>query len=157
MRFWLYPTPAQEVALRQQCAHARYVWNLAFAVVPEQIPGPGTGQVVGVDRGVAVAVALSTGQMTSPAKLGGREAERLLRLQRHLARAQKGSNRRGRVKTQNQADFECVACGHQDNADVNPARNIAERSTAAGRAVAARGDRVRLARSVKREPQLLAS
>ena len=241
-------------------------WHLAFAVVPEPVPGPGTGGVVGVDRGVIVAVALSSGEMTSPSKLAAKESERLLRLQRHLARAQQGSNRRARVTTQvarlkaretdrrkdwvektstdlarrfdvirvedlntagmtrsargtiaepgrnvaakaglnrgilangwgllitrleqkapgrvekvnpaytsqtcnackhiaresrkSQADFECVACGHQDNADVNAARNIAERSTAAGLAVAARGDRVRLARSVKREPQLVAS
>ena len=241
-------------------------WHLAFAVVPEPIPGPGTGQVVGVDRGVTVAVALSSGQMTSPGKLAGKEAERLLRLQRRLACAQQDSNRRARVKTaiarlkardadrrkdwvektttdlarrfdvirvedlnipgmtrsargtiakpgrnvrakaglnrgilasgwgamvarleqkapgrvemvspaytsqtcnackhiaresrKNQADFACVECGHRNNADVNAARNIAERSTAAGLAVAARGDRVRLARSVKREPQLVAS
>jgi putative transposase len=241
-------------------------WHLAFAVVPEAVPGPGTGEVVGVDRGVSIAVALSSGQRTSPGRLAAKEAERLLRLQRRLARAQKGSNRRAAVRTaiaglkvreadrrrdwvektstdlarrfdvigvedlnthgmtrsargtaakpgrnvaakaglnrgilangwgalvtrleqkapgrvqrvnpaytsqtcnacqhiaresrKNQTDFACVACGHQDNADVNAARNIADRSTAAGLAVAARGDRVRLARSVKREPQLVAS
>jgi len=52
-----------------------------------------------VDRGVTVAVALSTGEMTSPAGLSREEAERLLRLQRRLARARRGSNRRKKVKT----------------------------------------------------------
>jgi putative transposase len=241
-------------------------WHLAFVAVPEPVPAPGTGEVVGVDRGVAVAAALSCGEMTSPGRLAAKEVERLLRLQRRLARAQKGSNRRAAVRTaiarikaretdrrkdwvektstdlarrfdvirveelniagmtrsargtiaqpgrgvrakaglnrgilasgwgalvtrleqkapgrvekvnpaytsqtcnacqniasesrKSQADFACVACGHQDNADVNAACNIAERSTAAGLAVAARGDRVRLARSVKREPQLVVS
>jgi transposase len=47
-----------------------------------------------------------------------------------------------------QATFVCVACGHQGNADVNAARNIA-----AGHVVTARGDLRVLARSVKREPQ----
>jgi putative transposase len=47
-----------------------------------------------------------------------------------------------------QARFVCVVCGHQGNADVNAARNIA-----AGYGVTARGDRRVLARSVKREPQ----
>ena len=28
-RYRLYPSPAQEVVLRDHCAHARYVWNLA--------------------------------------------------------------------------------------------------------------------------------
>jgi putative transposase len=28
-RYRLLPTPAQEAALRDHCAHARYVWNLA--------------------------------------------------------------------------------------------------------------------------------
>jgi putative transposase len=74
-------------------------WHVALAAIPEPIPAPGSGQVVGVDRGVKVAVALSTGQMTSPPGLGPKEAERLLRCQRRLGRAQKGSNRRGRVKT----------------------------------------------------------
>ena len=28
-RFRLHPTPAQQAVLRDHCAHARYVWNLA--------------------------------------------------------------------------------------------------------------------------------
>ena len=36
-------------------------WPIAFAAIPEPVPGPGTGEVVGVDRGVAVSAALSTG------------------------------------------------------------------------------------------------
>ena len=238
-------------------------WHIAFAAIPDPIPAPGTGEVVGVDRGVKVAVAVSTGEMTSPAGLRPKEAERLLRLQRRLARGQKGSNRRGKVKTaiaqlkaretdrrkdwvektstdlarrfdvvrvedlkvnsmtrsakgtkdapgrnvrqkaglnrsilskgwgqlvtrleqkapgrvekvpaaytsqtcnackavdpksrKNQANFACTMCGYQANADVNAARNIADREpTGAGRVLAARGDRVHVARSVKREPQ----
>jgi putative transposase len=46
---------------------------------------------------VKVAVALSTGEMSNPEGLPATEAERLLRLHRRLARAQRGSNRRGRV------------------------------------------------------------
>ena len=64
-------------------------WHVAFAVIPDPIPAPGTGGVVGVDRGVAVVVALSTGEMTSPAGLGRKESGRLLRLQRSLARARR--------------------------------------------------------------------
>jgi putative transposase len=232
-------------------------WHIGFAAIPEPIPAPGTGQVVGVDRGVKAAVALSTGELSSPAGLHPKQAERLLRLQRRLARAQRGSNRRGTVKTriarlkareadrrkdwvektstdlarsfdvirvedlnvkgmtrsargtlarpgrnvaqktglnrgilaagwsmlvtrleqkapgrieklnpaytsqtchackhiasasrQSQAVFRCVACGHSDHADINAAKNIA-----GGRSVTARGDRVKSARSVKREPQ----
>src|SRR5258708_7062383 len=32
-------------------------WHVAFAVIPEPVPGPGTGEVVGIDRGVAVSAA----------------------------------------------------------------------------------------------------
>ena len=73
-------------------------WHLAFAAIPDPIPAPGTGEVVGVDRGVTVAAALSTGDMTSPAGLRTKETERLRRLQRRLARAQGGSNRRAALK-----------------------------------------------------------
>jgi transposase len=238
-------------------------WHVAFAAVPEPVPAPGTGQIVGVDRGVRQAVALSTGEFTSPAGLRRKEAERLLRLQRRLARARRGSNRRAKVKLQiarlqaregdrrkdwaektstdlargfdlirfedlnvkgmtrsargtldapgrnvrakaglnrgilaqgwtilrtrtghkapgrvqdvpaaytsqrcnacghvdpnsrkNQAEFECTACANTCNADTNAAMNVADSTpTALGRRVAARGDRVKSTRSVKREPQ----
>ena len=74
-------------------------WHIAFAVIPDPIPAPGVGGVVGVDRGVTVAVALSTGEMTSPGGRSLKEAGRLLRLQRRLARAARGSNRRRKVRT----------------------------------------------------------
>ena len=47
-----------------------------------------------------------------------------------------------------QAKFECVECGHSENADINAARNI----LAAGHAVLACGERVQLDRSMKQEP-----
>ena len=73
-------------------------WHVAFAVIPEPMPAPGNGQVVGIDRGVAVAAALSTGELLRCPGLTGRERTRLRRMQRTLARAKRGSNRRGRVR-----------------------------------------------------------
>ncbi|MEV8633278.1 transposase [Streptosporangium sp. NPDC051023] len=73
-------------------------WHVAFAAVPEPVPAPGTGEAVGVDRGVAVSAALSTGELLHVPGLREAEKARLLRLQRRLARAGRGSKRRGRVK-----------------------------------------------------------
>jgi len=73
-------------------------WHVAFAVIPRPVPAPGSGQVVGIDRGVEVSAALSTGQLLCCPALTSRERTRLRRLQRTLARARRGSNRRGRVK-----------------------------------------------------------
>jgi putative transposase len=73
-------------------------WHVAFAVIPAPLPAPGNGQTVGIDRGVAVSAALSTGELLYVPALTGRERIRLRRLQRTLARAGRGSNRRGRVK-----------------------------------------------------------
>jgi transposase len=73
-------------------------WHVAFAVAPEPIPAPGTGEVVGVDRGVAVSAALSTGEMLACPGLRPKEAERFRRLQRRLAHAKRGSARRGQLK-----------------------------------------------------------
>jgi len=73
-------------------------WHVAFAVIPGPVPAPGNGQVVGIDRGVAVSAALSTGELLHAPGLTGRERIRLRRLQRRLARARRGSNRRGRVR-----------------------------------------------------------
>jgi transposase len=73
-------------------------WHVAFAAVPDPVPAPGNGQAVGIDRGVAVAAALSTGQLLHVPGLTARERARLGRLERKLARARRGSNRRARVK-----------------------------------------------------------
>ncbi|URN10308.1 transposase [Actinomadura madurae] len=68
-------------------------WHVAFAHVQAPIPAPGNGAVVGVDRGVTVSAALSTGDQLRAPGLTVREAERLRRLQRRLARARRGSAR----------------------------------------------------------------
>ncbi|WP_250286845.1 MULTISPECIES: RNA-guided endonuclease InsQ/TnpB family protein [unclassified Frankia] len=231
-------------------------WHVAFAVVPDPVAVSGAGGVVGVDRGVVVSAALSTGELLRCPGLRREEAARLFRLQRRLARAKRGSHRRGRLKAriarlraresdrrkdwvektstdlarrfevirvedlkirqmtrsargtvdapgtnvrakaglnrgilaggwgllvrrleqkapgrveripaaytsrrcsscghvaaesrESQSRFVCVACGHESNADINAARNIA-----AGRAVTPQGGRA-LAVPVNREPQ----
>ena len=73
-------------------------WHVAFAAIPGPITAPGNGQVVGVDRGVAVSAALSTGELLRVPGLTPRERKRLVRLERKLARTRRGSQRRGRVK-----------------------------------------------------------
>ena len=107
-------------------------WHVAFAGIPRPVPSPGNGQVVGIDRGVAVSAALSTGELLHAPGLTARERARLRRLQRKLARAKRGSNRRD--SRESQAVFRCTACGFAGNADVNAAINIA-----VGHAVTARG------------------
>jgi len=73
-------------------------WHVAFAVIPEPIAAPGNGETVGIDRGVAVSAALSTGEMLTAPGLSAGRGHRLRRLHRRLARARPGSNRRARVK-----------------------------------------------------------
>ena len=73
-------------------------WHVAFAAIPPAIPGPGTGEVVGVDRGVAVSAALSTGELLSVPGLRLPERRRLRRLERRKARQRKDSNRRTRTR-----------------------------------------------------------
>ena len=73
-------------------------WHVAFTAIPEPIPAPGNDQAVGIDRGVAVSAALSTGELLRAPRLGVAERTRMLRLERKLARARRGSNRRRRVK-----------------------------------------------------------
>jgi putative transposase len=73
-------------------------WHVAFAVIPDPIPAPGNGEIVGIDRGVAVSAALSTGELLRCPALTPRERQRMRRLERKLARAKRGSGRRSRVK-----------------------------------------------------------
>jgi len=73
-------------------------WHVAFAAIPAPVPAPGNGEAVGIDRGVAVSAALSTGELLRVPGLTARERKRMVRLERKLARAKRGSNRRRRVK-----------------------------------------------------------
>jgi transposase len=100
---WSRPVPAAKSyrVTRDQAGR----WHLAFAAVPPPIPGPSTGAVVGIDRGVTVTLTLSDGHSyQAPADRD------VTRLQRRLARAKRGSNRRAKVKAR-------LARLHARNAD----------------------------------------
>jgi putative transposase len=73
-------------------------WHIAFAVIPDPIPAPGTGEIVGVDRGVVVSAALSTGELLLCPGLRWREKVRLRRLQQRFARSTLGSKRRRKLR-----------------------------------------------------------
>jgi transposase len=73
-------------------------WHVAFTVIPEPISAPGNGQTAGIDRGVAVSAALSTGELLRVPGLTVRERTRMRRQERKLARSRRGSNRRARAK-----------------------------------------------------------
>ena len=73
-------------------------WHVAFAHIPDPITCPRDGSVVGIDRGVAVSAALSTGELLHAPGLTRGESKRLKVLQHRLARAKRGSNRRGKTK-----------------------------------------------------------
>ncbi|MEU3611066.1 transposase [Streptomyces sp. NPDC006872] len=69
-------------------------WHAAFAVVPEPVPAPGTGEVIGIDRGVTITAALSDGQKLNCPQLTARERAQIRKHQRRAARAPKGSERK---------------------------------------------------------------
>jgi putative transposase len=94
---WTRPLVPGVKSYRVTCDRAGR-WHIAFAVVPPPLPAPGNGRVVGVDRGVAVSAALSTGELLHCPGLSLREQDRLLRLRRRLARSKPRSNRRTRVR-----------------------------------------------------------
>ena len=73
-------------------------WHVAFAHVPDPVGGPGDASAVGIDRGVTVSAALSTGELLHAPRLTPGESKRLKVLQQRLARAKRGSNRREQTK-----------------------------------------------------------
>ncbi len=73
-------------------------WHVAFAHIPDPITGPSDRSVVGIDRGVAVSAALSTGELLHVPSLTPGERKRLKVLQQRLARAKRGSHRREKAK-----------------------------------------------------------
>jgi putative transposase len=73
-------------------------WHIAFAHIPDPIAGPGDYSVVGIDRGVVVSAALSTGELLHVPRLTPGESKRQKVLQQRLARCARGSNRREKTK-----------------------------------------------------------
>ncbi|WP_239162155.1 transposase [Acrocarpospora phusangensis] len=118
-------------------------WLIAFAAIPAPAPAPGNGEIVGVDRGVAVSAALPSGQLL---KAPGRvvKVNPAYTSQRCCA-----CGIVDREARESQAVFRCRSCGYAGHADVNAARDIAH---AAGHAVSAR-EGPRAAGPVHREPQ----
>jgi putative transposase len=98
MRFrWSRPVPPDVKSYRVTLDRAGR-WHVAFAAIPNPIPASRDGEVVGIDRGVAVSAALSTGELLYAPGLTARERKRMRRLERRLARATRGSERRTQVK-----------------------------------------------------------
>src|SRR5712691_1628043 len=94
---WSRSVPEGAKSYRVTCDRAGR-WHLAFAVIPTPILAPGNGTIVGLDRGVAVSAALSTGELLSAPRLSPQRQRRLVLQQRRLARASRGSGRRARRK-----------------------------------------------------------
>ena len=94
---WSRPVPPGAKSYRVRMDQAGR-WHVAFTAVPDPIPAPHNDQVVGIDRGVAVSAALSTGELLHAPGLAARERTRLRRLQRTLARSQRGSEHRKRAR-----------------------------------------------------------
>ncbi|MFF4830520.1 RNA-guided endonuclease InsQ/TnpB family protein [Streptomyces sp. NPDC001315] len=69
-------------------------WHLAFPLRPEPITAPGTGEVIGVDRGVRITAALSDGRKLNCPQLTTGERARLRKHERRAARAPKDSERK---------------------------------------------------------------
>ncbi|GAA2433948.1 RNA-guided endonuclease TnpB family protein [Actinomadura vinacea] len=91
------PVPEGVKSYRVTCDRAGR-WHVAFAHLPPPVPGPGDGTVVGVDRGVAVSAALSTGDLLYVPGLTPGETRRLELLARRLGRSRRGSGRRARLR-----------------------------------------------------------
>ena len=72
-------------------------WHIAFAVSLQPVPAPRTGETVGIDRGVVITAALSTGEKLHCPRLTRRESARLRQGSSvRAARAMKGSHRNSR-------------------------------------------------------------
>ena len=112
-RYRLLPSVTQEAVLREHCAHARFVWNLACEQQSWYRPGrasaPGYLQQcreltaarrehawLGV--GSQMVQQLSTGELLRSPRLSPARQRRLRLLERRVARAKRGSNRRARTR-----------------------------------------------------------
>ncbi|MGP3934009.1 RNA-guided endonuclease InsQ/TnpB family protein [Nonomuraea sp. KM88] len=69
-------------------------WHIAFAVMPDPVEAPGTGETIGIDRGVKVTAALSDGRKLTCPQLTTKERARIRKHQRRASRALKDSARK---------------------------------------------------------------
>jgi putative transposase len=74
-------------------------WHVSFAAPQPTLARRASGRKVGVDLGVVATVTTSDGRMFHAPGLRPGETQRLRRLQRKLARQEKGSKRRAKTKT----------------------------------------------------------
>jgi len=74
-------------------------WHVGFAAPQPTLVRRASGRKVGVDLGVVATVTTSDGRMFHTPGLRPGETQRLRRLQRKLARQEKGSRRRTKTKT----------------------------------------------------------
>jgi len=75
-------------------------WHVSFTTPPAPKLNPNTGEMLGIDRGVANSVATSEGEFFHAPSLTSGEQRRFLALQRRLSRQERGSKRREHTKTQ---------------------------------------------------------
>lgn len=75
-------------------------WHVAFTTPPKDKLSPGTGTVIGIDRGVTNTIATSDGGFAHIPGLTAAEQARFAVLQRRLSRQRKGSARRVRTLDQ---------------------------------------------------------
>jgi transposase len=94
---WSRPVPPDVKSYRVSMDRSGR-WHVAFTVIPGPVPAPGNGEAVGIDRGVAVSAALSTGELLCCPVLTARQRRRRRRLEHKLARARRGSARRSRAR-----------------------------------------------------------
>jgi hypothetical protein len=124
-RYRLLPTPAQEAVLRDHCAQARFIWNIAVEQHKHWHPG----------RKSAPGYLEQCGLLAR--RLADKAPGRVEKVPAaYTSQICSGCGHRDPESRESQSRFRCRACGLQVHADVDAARNIA-----AGRAVNARGRR----------------
>lgn len=74
-------------------------WHVSLVAAPPDRPRAATGQVVGIDRGVANTIATTGEVMLTAPSLSAGEQARFVALQQRLSRQRKGSNRRGKTRS----------------------------------------------------------
>ena len=88
-----------EAATSARVTRHNGVWHVAFTTPPRGKLNPNTGEMVGIDRGVANSIATSDGQFHHAPSLTPGEQRRFVALQQQLSRQAKGSKRREATKS----------------------------------------------------------